>query len=68
MKPEPWYILFDATRSELRSVCAHLLRLYDDEFGLAARVREEWGGLADLADKKGVKEWLDRWGKKEKEK
>lgn len=57
----PWWALFDVTRAELRIVSSYILRLYDAE-GLSGRVKDENGGLVDLADKKGVKAWLEANG------
>ncbi|CAO1629132.1 unnamed protein product [Parajaminaea phylloscopi] len=58
--PEPWYVLFDADLSELRVICAWLLRLYDGREGTASRVREEWGGCVDMGRKSDVRAWLHR--------
>lgn len=58
LEPKPWWELFDVTREELRIVCAHVLRLYDAHSGLAAAVRDEWGGLADFCERAAVREWI----------
>ena len=63
MQPKPWWELFDVTREELRVVCSHIMRLYStDPGGLAARVREEWGGMSDFIEKSAVRDWLGRYG------
>ncbi|PWN49698.1 cyclin-like protein [Violaceomyces palustris] len=56
--PEPWWRLFDVSRAELRVVSAHILRLYSED-GPAGRVKERWGGLAELAEKSAVRKWLE---------
>lgn len=51
------------TKEELRVVCSHIMRLYDtDQGGLAARVRDEWGGMSDFCEKAAVRDWLTWYG------
>lgn len=67
LEPRPWWELFDVTRSELRAIASHIVRLYDvqkaksgteDGLGLALRVRDEHGGLVELANRAGIRAWL----------
>lgn len=58
LHPQPWYTLFDATLPDIRSICGHIMRLYHQN-GIRGRVREEWGGLVELSDKKDVREWME---------
>jgi hypothetical protein len=63
LEPSPWWELFDVTREELRVVCSHIMRLYDtDQGGLAARVRDVWGGMSGFCEKSAVRDWLSRYG------
>jgi hypothetical protein len=63
LEPEPWWTLFDVTREELRVICSHIMRLYDtDHGGLAARVRDEWGGMSEFCEKSAVRDWLSLFG------
>ncbi|KDN40263.1 cyclin-like protein [Tilletiaria anomala UBC 951] len=59
-EPAPWHALFDASEGELRAICAHILRLYDERpgEGLASRVREACGGMAEFMDKRQVRAWI----------
>lgn len=59
-QPAPWWTLFDAHVEELRMACAFLQRLYDVERGTTSRVREEWGGLVELAKKEELRRWVAR--------
>jgi hypothetical protein len=39
------------------------MRLYDtDHGGLAARVRDEWGGMSEFCEKSAVRDWLSLFG------
>lgn len=71
LEPRPWWELFDVTRSELRTIASYILRLYDVEtasvttgtgVGLAVRVREQHGGLVELANRAGIRAWLQQHG------
>lgn len=82
LQPKPWWELFDVSREEVRIVCSHIMRLYNDDpgeqtremndiegqpyveatGGLASRVREEWGGLAEFSDKNAIRDWLSHYG------
>lgn len=58
--PHPWIYLFEATSlEEIRIVCSWLKMLYDQQDGIASRVREEWGGLVELKGKYEVRKWLE---------
>lgn len=58
LNPAPWFQLFDVEEEELRVMCAHILYLYDEKEGLASRVREESGGMAELLRRSHVRAWL----------
>ncbi|UZJ53932.1 hypothetical protein CBS101457_003252 [Exobasidium rhododendri] len=63
LTPKPWWTLFDVTREELRIVGSHIMKLYDtEEGGLAARVRDEWGGMSEFCEKIAIRDWLSRFG------
>ncbi|PWN34657.1 cyclin-like protein [Meira miltonrushii] len=81
-QPKPWWELFDVSREEVRIVCSHIMRLYNDDpgeqsdstkptndqpyveasGGMASRVREEWGGLAEFSDRNAIRDWLSYYG------
>ena len=68
LEPRPWWELFDVTRSELRAIASHILRLYDTQsaphategLGLALRVRDQHGGLVEFANRAGIRAWLQK--------
>lgn len=69
LEPRPWWELFDTTRSELRTIASHILRLYDVQsapttaqggLGLALRVRDQHGGLVEFANRAGIRAWLQK--------
>lgn len=82
LEPKPWWELFDVSREEIRIVCSHIMRLYNDDpgeasenpnesdgqpyveanGGLASRVREEWGGLAEFSGKSAIRDWVSVFG------
>lgn len=67
LQPRPWWEVLDCTRNELRTVAAYILRLYDTStggtsragHGFAVRVREDEGGLVDIASRTGIRAWLE---------
>lgn len=65
LDPHPWWILFDATYTQLQEICACLAHLYDEERGTASRVREEWGGCVELSSKAAVRQWLEEQQKEQ---
>lgn len=58
LEPQPWWMLFDVTRAELRAISAHIMRLYDAR-GPSARVRDERGGCVEIATRAGIYKWLN---------
>lgn len=64
LKPRPWWELLDVSREELRTVSAHVLRLYgqDDQEGIASRIRQDRGGLVNFTSRTAVRDWLGLYG------